>query len=101
MGWTRVEFVRAIRFDRQRGGLSIRALARKYDVHRRTVRQALEAAVPPERKRPVREAPVLEAVRGLIDAMLEADLDAPPKQRHTALRRFQGPYPGLTRRAPR
>jgi len=37
----------------------------------------------------VRAAPVLETVRGLIDAMLEADLDAPPKQRHTALRIFE------------
>lgn len=84
-----MELFAAIRFDRQRGGLSVRALARKYDVHRRTVRQALESAVPPERKRPVRAAPVLETVRGLIDAMLEADLDAPPKRRHTALRIFE------------
>jgi transposase len=89
MGWTKMELFAAIRFDRQRGGLSIRALAHKCDVHRRTVRQALASAVPPERKRPVRAAPVLETVRGLIDAMLEADLDAPPKQRHTALRIFE------------
>ena len=89
MGSTRVELFAAIRFDRQRGGLSVRALARKYDVHRRTVRQALESAVPPERRRPVRQAPVLERVRGLIDAMLEADLAAPPKQRHTAQRIFE------------
>jgi len=86
---TRVELFAAIRFDRQRGGLSIRALARKYDVHRRTVRQALESALPPERRRPVRQAPVLERVGALIDGMLVADLEAPPKQRHTAQRVFE------------
>src|SRR6266542_539693 len=89
MGSTRVELFAAIRFDRQRGGLSIRALARKYDVHRRTVRQALESALPPERRRPVRQAPVLERVGALIDGMLVADLEAPPKQRHTAQRVFE------------
>jgi hypothetical protein len=62
---------------------------RKYDVHRRTVRQALGSAVPPDRKSPVRAAPVLDRVRALIDAMLEEDLEAPPKQRHTARRVFE------------
>jgi transposase len=89
MGSKRVELFAAIRFDRQRGGLSIRELGRKYDVHRRTVRQALGSAMPPDRKRPVREAPVLDRVRALIDAMLEEDLQAPPKQRHTARRVFE------------
>jgi transposase len=68
--------------------LSVRALARKYDVHRRTVRQALASAVPPARKVPVRAAPVLEQVCGLVDGVLEADLSAPAKQRHTAQRIF-------------
>jgi hypothetical protein len=35
---------------------------------------------------PVRTAPVLDPVKPLIDAMLRQDLDAPRKQRHTALR---------------
>jgi transposase len=89
MGSTRVELFAAIRFDSQRAGLSVRALARKYDVHRRTVRQALASAVPPPRRAPVRAAPVLERVRGLIEEILLADLSAPPKQRHTAQRIFQ------------
>jgi len=89
MGCRRVELFAAIRFDRQREGLSIRALAEKYDVHRRTVRQALDSVLPPDRKAPARAAPVLDRVRGLIDAMLVEDLTAPPKQRHTALRIFQ------------
>ena len=37
----RVELFAAIRFDWQRHRMPVRALARKYDVHRRTVRQAI------------------------------------------------------------
>ncbi len=83
---SRVELFEAIRRDHRRDGLSIRALADRHGVHRRTVRQALASAVPPERKTPVRTAPKLEPARPLIDAMLRADLDAPAKQRHTARR---------------
>jgi transposase len=81
-----VELFEAIRRDHRREGLSIRALSDKYEVHRRTVRQALESAVPPERKTPVRVAPKLDPAKALIDAMLREDLDAPRKQRHTARR---------------
>ena len=82
----RVLLFEKIRRDHRREGLSIRALADKYGVHRRTVRQALECAVPPERKTPVRAAPKLDPAKPLIDAMLREDLDAPAKQRHTARR---------------
>src|SRR5260370_25921764 len=85
---SKVELFAAIRWDRQMG-LGVRALGRKYQVHRRTVRQALGSPVPPERKAPAREAPVREAVAGWIDAMLAEDLDAPRKQRHTARRIFE------------
>jgi transposase len=85
----RVELFAAIRFDWQRHRMPIRALARKYDVHRRTVRQAIASPVPPERKVPVRAAPVREAVAGWIDEMLAEDLAAPRKQRHTARRVFE------------
>jgi len=85
---SKVELFAAIRWDHQKG-LGVRALARKYQVHRRTVRQALGSPVPPERKAPAREAPVREAVAGWIDAMLAEDLDAPRKQRHTARRIFE------------
>jgi hypothetical protein len=37
---SRVELYAAIRFDRARHQMSIRALAEKYSVHRRTVREA-------------------------------------------------------------
>ena len=57
---SRVELFEQIRRDREFEGLSIDALARRHGVHRRTVRQALESAVPPARKRPVgRPAPRL------------------------------------------
>jgi transposase len=85
----RVELFAAIRRDARVEGLSIRALAVRYRVHRRTVRQALESAVPPPRKPPQRLSPVLDSVRDLIDEMLRADLDAPRKQRHTCRRIFE------------
>src|SRR5580692_1688815 len=85
----RVELFAAIRFDWQRHRMPVRALARKYDVHRRTVRQAIASPVPPDRKVPVRQAPVREAVAGWIDEMLAEDLAAPRKQRHTARRVFE------------
>jgi transposase len=81
-----VELFEAIRRDHRRDGLSIRALADRHGVHRRTVRQALGEAVPPARKTPVRAAPKLDPAKALIDAMLIVDLTAPRKQRHTARR---------------
>jgi transposase len=81
-----VELFEAIRRDHRREELSIRQLADRHRVHRRTVRQALESAVPPARKQRVFAAPVLDPVKPLIDEMLRSDLDAPRKQRHTARR---------------
>ena len=89
MGPRRVELFAAIRFDWQRNQMPVRALARKYDVHRRTVRQAIASPVPPGRKAPERAAAVLDGVRGVIDEMLREDLAAPRKQRHTAKRVFE------------
>jgi len=68
------------------GGLSIRALAQRHGVHRRTIRQALDNAEPLARKTPVRRSARLESLKLLIDQMLQVDLDAPRKQRHTARR---------------
>ena len=84
---SRVELFEQIRRDREREGLSIRALAARHGVHRRAVRQALAAALPPPRKRPEsRPAPRLGVYRELIDSWLLADREAPRKQRHTAHR---------------
>lgn len=70
-------------------GLSIRALARRYGVHRRAVRQALTDAVPPVRKVPVRLAPLLGPHEEVVRRWLTEDLAAPRKQRHTARRVWQ------------
>ncbi len=83
---SRVELFAAIRRDVRVEELSVRALAEKHRVHRRTVRQALGSAQPPERKTPVRTSRVLEDFKPAIEAMLRQDLDAPRKQRHTARR---------------
>ncbi|MGI8418344.1 MAG: IS21 family transposase [Nakamurella sp.] len=83
---SRVELFAAIRRDARVEELSIRALAHRHGVHRRTVRQALLSAQPPPRKSPARSAPRLDRVKDAIDGMLRADLDAPRKQRHTATR---------------
>jgi transposase len=84
-----VEQFERIRRDARDEGLSIRALAVKHQVHRRTVRQALADAVPPPRKTPVRVAPVLGPHVDTMRGWLTADLDAPRKQRHTARRVWQ------------
>lgn len=90
MLWSRVELFERIRRDKRlEPGLSQRELARRYGTHRRTVRAALTSAVPPRRKSPRKtRALVLEPAMEWIDAMPQADLSAPRKQRHTIQRVF-------------
>jgi transposase len=71
-------------------GLSQREAARRFGIHRSTVRKMLSFAVPPGYRRtkpPLR--PKLEPFTALIDAILAADRAAPSKQRHTAKRIFE------------
>ena len=84
---SRVELFAVIRRDARVEDLSIRELAERHHVHRRTVRQALASALPP-RKTPVRVSRKLEPSKETIDGWLRDDLDAPRKQRHTAKRVF-------------
>ena len=45
-----MELFEAIRRDHRLNGTSIRELARRHRCHRKTVRQALESALPPEQE---------------------------------------------------
>ncbi len=68
---------------------SIRTIAQEQRHHRRVVREAISGASPPPRRyrqRLPRARPLLDPVMPLIDAWLEADREAPRKQRHTAKR---------------
>jgi hypothetical protein len=84
-----VEQFERIRREHRDEGLSIRALADRHNVHRRTVRRAIADAVPPVRKPSQRQAPVLGPYESTIKRWLIEDLDAPKKQRHTARRIWQ------------
>lgn len=84
-----MELFERIRHDHRKEGLSIRTLASRHGVHRRTVRQALSSARPPVRRVPPRVAPALGPWKATIDGWLMADLTAPRKQRHTARRVWQ------------
>lgn len=82
----KVELFEEIRREYKHGAGTIQGVAEKFGVHRRTVRQALENAMPPERKRAERERPVISQVKEFIDGILESDQKAPRKQKHTARR---------------
>jgi len=86
---SRVEQFERIRRDARDEGLSIRQLADRHRVHRRTVRAALADATPPSRVVPVRSSPVLGAHVDVVRGWLVADRDVPRKQRHTARRIWQ------------
>ena len=90
MARSRVELFEQIRRDRRAEGSSIRELAGRHHVHRRTVRQALTSAAPPPRRayRP-RPRPAIDRYAALIDGWLLADRQVPRKQRHTARRIWQ------------
>ncbi|HKG99475.1 MAG TPA: IS21 family transposase, partial [Bradyrhizobium sp.] len=71
-------------------GLSQREAARRFGIHRNTVRKMLAFSVPPGYRRakpPPR--PKLGAFTAIIDQILAADRAAPLKQRHTAKRIFE------------
>jgi transposase len=71
-------------------GLSQREAARRFGIHRNTVRKMLAFSVPPGYRRaqpPLR--PKLGAFTAIIDQILAADRAAPLKQRHTAKRIFE------------
>jgi len=86
---SKVRLYEQIRRARDREGLSIHELSRRFRVHRRDVRAALASPVPPPRKQAERASPVLDRWKAVIDGWLEADRAAPRKQRHTGRRVWQ------------
>jgi transposase len=73
-----------------RDGMSIHEIARTFHHSRRKVRQILAHPQPrPYTRCQPLPAPVLGAFHATIDAILAADEDAPPKQRHTAMQVFR------------
>ena len=86
----RVELYGRVRHACHVEGLSQREAARRFGIHRNTVRKMLAFSVPPGYRRtkpPLR--PKLEAFTAIIDAILAADGASPPKQRHTAKRIYE------------
>ena len=81
-----MELFEAIRRDHRLNGTSIRELARRHRCHRKTVRQALESALPPEQEPRRWQARKIDPEKPFVDAMLREDLNAPRKQQHTARR---------------
>ena len=73
-----------------RDGMSIREIARAFHHSRYKVRAILAEPLPTAYTRTkAPPAPVLGSFHAIIDAILAADEDAPPKQRHTAMQIFR------------
>src|ERR1039457_5704180 len=79
-----MQLYKRLRREYEHGLGTIKGVAQKYKVHRRTVRAALKNAVPPRRKVTPRERPKMALAIPFIDAILEKDFKAPFNQRHTA-----------------
>lgn len=86
---TKVEQFDLIRREHFLHGKSVRQIAKQHRVHRRMVRQALNCAEPPRRKKYSKEEYKLtQPIKYFIDHWLQADKNAPNKQRHTSHRIF-------------
>jgi hypothetical protein len=76
--------VTEIRHDAEQAGLSVRALADRHGVHRRTVRQALASPVPAPRKRPTGRTTKLDPFKDAIGTILQQEADNPDQPARTA-----------------
>ena len=83
-----MELFEEMRREYEFGVGTIVGVARKFGVHRRLVREALRRAIPAEKPTARRARPHMGPLEAFIDAILEADRQAPRKQRHTAHRIF-------------
>jgi transposase len=85
----KVELFEQIRREYEFGVGTISGVAKKLGVHRRMVREAVGSAFPKPRKKTERPRWKLRAAVEFIDAILQADRQAPRKQRHTAHRMWE------------
>ena len=79
-----VELFEEIRREYEFGVGTIQGVARKFEVHRRMVREALGSAVPPAKPVAKRAGPRLGPLAGFIDGLLAAGRTAPRKPRTTS-----------------
>ena len=90
MDWrAKVDLFEQLRREHEFGVGTVAGVAAKFGVHRRMVRQALASALPPSRHYSPRAKPKLDLVASIIDRVLEDDMRAPRKQRHTARRLYR------------
>jgi transposase len=75
--------------QRRRDGLTVRQIAAELGHSPKTVLKALADPEPKPFQAPPRAAPVFGPFRAIVDAIVAADADAPPKQRHTASQIFR------------
>src|SRR5437763_15068581 len=69
--------------------ISMRQACREYQLNWRTVKKILAHVEPQPKHTAPRAKPTLDPVLHLIHAILDADRDAPPRQRHTDARIHQ------------
>ncbi len=69
----KVKLSEQIRREYEHGCGTIIGTAQKFGVHRRMVRQAIECAVPPERKKPERKRAKFSLVKGFIEQVGRAE----------------------------
>ena len=81
-----MELFEQIRREYEFGIGTIAGVAKKLNVHRRMVREAIGSALPTPRKKVERPRWKMAAAIPFVDQILEADKKAPRKQRHTAHR---------------
>src|SRR4029078_2106502 len=91
----KVDLCEQLRREHEFGVGTVAGVAAKFGVHRRMVRQAIGGPLPPPHHSPQRARPKLDTVTAFIDQVLDADRDAPRKQRHTARRLYRRLLPAL------